>query len=402
MTRTFTSLALLPLLVAAGCAPDPDVPSVELELTATPDAIEASVGDEAIPVSLSIRYGGANAGAEGDLALTFFSSDPGVASIAGASPSIGYDGTCPDKAKCYGGVTSGDTKSVTVACTGVGSAMLEIHGQVALTYEDPDWGTVTDEAKDVETISVTCKAETSQNDPKLDTLIGMGAELFGDGGAGLLAATNASLDGGATPHSSEAVAPAEGRGDHTEWYAHVAAQVVFDTAAANAALMTCGPQPNGFTFCPGGMGPMPEGPYLILGGVLHQAPPDFPTDTEITYGIVMDSDGDASNDYVADPAYPNDFYQGTDRWTELTGTPSGWSMTSTMVNGGNPTPITDSQARMVMIDNVLLLIIAASEIPVVTPLHRLTAFEHSGDWGFESPWAGDLHPQVSAGLAGFL
>ncbi len=401
MTRTIlTPLSLLPFVLAAGCAPDPRTPNVELELTATPNAIQASVGDDPTPVTLSVGYGGANTGAEGELVLTFFSSDPGVAVIAGATTSTNPGG-CPDKAKCYDRVSSGDTTSLTVACTGVGSATLEIHGQVTVSYDDYEFGVVTDEAKDVEAIAVTCEAETSANDPKLDTLIGVGAQLFGDDGSALLAATNTDLDDAPTPHSSDEVAPVEGRGDYTEWYAHVAAQIVLDTAAANAQLLTCGPQPNGFTFCPGGMGPMPEGPYLVIGGVLHQAPPDFPSDTEVTYGIVMDSDGDPANDFAADPAYPNDFYQGTDRWTELTGTASGWVMTSTMVDGGVPTPITDSQARMVMIDNVLLLIIAASEIPVVTPLHRLTAFEHSGDWGFQSPWAGDLHPQVSEGLASF-
>lgn len=142
----------------------------------------------------------------------------------------------------------------------------------------------------------------------------------------------------------------------------------------------------------------PETTYKVLWAKLAA---DFPIVPEYyyQYGFVLDLDGEPGNNYEASPNYPADFFDGTDRWYQLSGSPGGaWTLGATDVVDGAPMS-RPSGAHVVVSGANLLLLLPESEFGAASaPGIRFTTFEHAGDWGATEPWTGDLYPIVGAPL----
>jgi hypothetical protein len=116
------------------------------------------------------------------------------------------------------------------------------------------------------------------------------------------------------------------------------------------------------------------------------------------YGFVFDTDGDPGNNYLASEAYPRDFFQGTDRWYQLTGAPAtGWDFSVHGMVGGMPVHVA-SNATVLAFANGLVLLAPLDELGVADDIgFRITAFRHEGNW-LADDWSGDCYPDVGAPL----
>ncbi len=148
--------------------------------------------------------------------------------------------------------------------------------------------------------------------------------------------------------------------------------------------------------------PLPEGDLFAASFVFEG---EVPLDDAVwlkTYAVVFDQDGDDTNNWVPLPQYPGDFFQDTDLWYQLDYAPGAdWTVTVSVADQNqNITPI-PSDARFVIQGNSITAFIPADELADDCPDHRLTAFGHRGDYGFNPPhdWTADLEPLVTSGLA---
>lgn len=115
------------------------------------------------------------------------------------------------------------------------------------------------------------------------------------------------------------------------------------------------------------------------------------------YGIVFDADGDTSNNYEPPSSWPADFYDGTDRWLQVSGDPSyGWTFDVLDARNGAVYPM-PSAARAMILGNGLLVLVPRSELGAA-PQYRVTSFHHEGDWGQSGPWSADLSSAVGEPL----
>ena len=160
------------------------------------------------------------------------------------------------------------------------------------------------------------------------------------------------------------------------------------------------------TVCPDGAGKVKvvgntavvENPLVFI-NVLHaNIPKDDPTNI-FTYAFVFDRDGNTANNYQPIADYPNDFFKDTDYWIELFYAPGwGWGMAATDAANNSFTPVT-SDAKIIMLNNTLILVIPRSEFLAENIGYRMTTFRHTGDWGMsDDNWDGDVQPPVADGL----
>ena len=161
----------------------------------------------------------------------------------------------------------------------------------------------------------------------------------------------------------------------------------------------CGQSDNGLTLCAGANDSMTTD-YLVTGTAVAEAIP-VSGDQFFQYGFVFDADGVPDNNYEAPPAYPQDFFDGTDLWYAVSYTPAdGWSLQVTDARGGSPVSMS-SDARVIISDNAMVLVAPREDIPGDAPDSRVTAFRHEGDWGANASWSGDVIPTVDEGLRPF-
>jgi len=152
--------------------------------------------------------------------------------------------------------------------------------------------------------------------------------------------------------------------------------------------------------------PLPSGDYLVLGMVLEDDLVLDDTSHAYQYGFVFDADGDPSNNYMPSSSYPDDFFQETDRWYQALYEPAtqSWFLEVVDWNGSVTVADSTSAARIVLAGNTMFAVVPADEIggaaDVNCPPYRMTAFAHTGDYGFNPPnyWAGDVEPLVTVGL----
>lgn len=146
--------------------------------------------------------------------------------------------------------------------------------------------------------------------------------------------------------------------------------------------------------------PAPQDDYLMATMVLEG---DIPLDGEqwhLQYGFVFDSDRDPSNNYVAPPEYPGDFFDDTDRWYAVTYDPAkGWALTVSIIVDGEVRGAS-SQARMIVQGNTMTLLVPRIEFHEPCPSYRMTAFAHEGDYGLRPPYvfSADVEPLVGQPL----
>lgn len=212
-------------------------------------------------------------------------------------------------------------------------------------------------------------------------------------------------------HSSASVSDKPAAGDHTQISSRVLDTI--ELSAADLAMLygtsvagpqqptyPCGQGPNAFVLCANGAVP-PAGSFLLAASVTEATIPLTDGTNHLEYAFVFDSDGNTANNWVGFPAFPNDFFIGSDRWYVAKYDPgSGWSIEVSTANGQTITPAS-SDARIFIRDNVLVLLVPASEMTVSQPNYRVTAFRHTGDFGINPPhdWDGTIFPAVADGLA---
>jgi hypothetical protein len=206
--------------------------------------------------------------------------------------------------------------------------------------------------------------------------------------------------GSSAAHGTKDVA-----GDHTTLWGVAPNDVTYSAMdvddlfnAPGTAVFPCGSGPNGLTLCEN-VAPVPQDRSYTFYGVYADAIPQADPVNHYQYGFVFDQDGNPANNYVAPPAYPNDFFHGTDRWYVATYTPGGgWVLEVSDATGGVPVPLA-SNARVIIVDNVMSLTVPEGEFAVPYPPVRWTAFRHTGDWGVPSGnWDGSVWPPVANGL----
>jgi hypothetical protein len=152
----------------------------------------------------------------------------------------------------------------------------------------------------------------------------------------------------------------------------------------NLSLFECGEtSPEGWlTVCGLTAGDFPEGDMLVFAALFDGEIPLDDPNAFYTYAVVMDSDGDPSNNFEFMPPYDWDYYQGTDRWYELVWDPTlgAWEL---YLVGENFAEL-HTDARAVIVENAVIFFIPASEVAVERPAFRMTAFGHDGTYAPEA------------------
>lgn len=143
--------------------------------------------------------------------------------------------------------------------------------------------------------------------------------------------------------------------------------------------------PGGLVVCPESAGDMPEGRLLMLVMQLAEAVPLADSERFYTYAAVMDADGNPANNFQYNAPYDWDYWQNTDQWYILDWVPpeQSWSVS---VLGENWEPL-ESNARVVIFEDVVVFFIPAGEFTTENPAFRMSAFGHDGSY----------QPDVSSG-----
>lgn len=146
--------------------------------------------------------------------------------------------------------------------------------------------------------------------------------------------------------------------------------------------------------------PLPEGDYVLVAAVMGDTLRFDDAEHFHQFSFGFDSNGDAADNYVASPQYPNDFWDGLDTVLVIDDAPGAPPTLSALDLKTTPfTPLV-SRARVTWSGDTLLAILPADELATVCPDHRFTSFVHLGDYGLTAPnwWAGDTEPVVHAPL----
>lgn len=153
------------------------------------------------------------------------------------------------------------------------------------------------------------------------------------------------------------------------------------------------------THCPGLDSPAP-GLDFVLFAMAQDAPLPLGLPGDLsTFALVCDANGVEADNFQPHPAYPADFWGGTDFWAVLDLFEDGSSgLEVQRVSDGSPN-FASSGARALSQGNVLLFAVPRSEFGGDRAGCRVTAFRHTGDWGIDSgDWNGDVTPAVGLPL----
>lgn len=170
--------------------------------------------------------------------------------------------------------------------------------------------------------------------------------------------------------------------------------------AFNKQVFPCGVNGEfGYTVCPNNPPDIEDGDWVVVGMEVEQFIPLNDPVNHYTFAFVFDSDSDPANDWVALPAFPNDYYQGTDFWIQVRYTPgSGWSMDVQRVTDAenNVAEPVQSAAIGIISDDGVTVMVPENEFASATPGYRLNTFRHTGDFGANPPfnWSADFHPEL--------
>lgn len=162
-----------------------------------------------------------------------------------------------------------------------------------------------------------------------------------------------------------------------------------------------GQGPNGYRVSASPSVPLAEGEYITFWMSVSDDIPLSATTELFQYAFVCDSDANPANNYVPSPAFPDDFFGGTDRWYELNYAPSsGWALTCKAVGAGNVISTVASGARAILSGDTIVMVVPRAEFVVPNPPFRASTFAHLGDFGQSAPftWSGDPTPSVADGL----
>ncbi len=131
--------------------------------------------------------------------------------------------------------------------------------------------------------------------------------------------------------------------------------------------------------CPVSVQPMPAGDVLTFFLRVNAAIPRADATTSYIYSVVLDSDGAAANNWRFVAPFDWDYFQGTDRWYQLSWNhmTSTWSLTATQVDASQQTTVVPTTARAVLAGDSIVFHVSASELAAATG-YRLSAFGHDG------------------------
>lgn len=138
------------------------------------------------------------------------------------------------------------------------------------------------------------------------------------------------------------------------------------------------------TVCAPTAGNLDAGEFLVFGMELEGEIPLSDPDLFYTYSVVLDTDGDPSNNFQFMPPYNWDYYQNTDTWYELGWDPyqGVWALSLSDVRQGQPI-IRHTDARVMITGNLIYFMIPADELEVARPGYRMTSFAHDGTYAQE-------------------
>jgi hypothetical protein len=157
----------------------------------------------------------------------------------------------------------------------------------------------------------------------------------------------------------------------------------------NDSLFPCGELVDGrLTVCSVTAGDVPAGDLLIFAAAFDGEIPLDDPNHHYVFAVVMDGDGDPSNNFEYMMPYDWDYYQGTDQWYELGWNPDlgQWMLMLRIVRGSQMAE-RHTDARAVIAGDLVVFFIPASEVDVEMPSFRMTSFGHDGTYA----------PEVSGG-----
>lgn len=147
----------------------------------------------------------------------------------------------------------------------------------------------------------------------------------------------------------------------------------------NKSYFPCNQEiPGGKVVCPESAGDMPEGRILMMVMELAEPVPLADPDHFYTYAAVLDADGKPGNNFQYNPPYDWDYWQNTDQWYILDWMPPNQAWTVSVL-GENWEPL-DSNARVVIYEDLVVFFIPADEFSVENPAYRMSAFGHDGSY----------------------
>jgi hypothetical protein len=143
----------------------------------------------------------------------------------------------------------------------------------------------------------------------------------------------------------------------------------------------CGSSTGGRTVvCESSGGDMPEGELVTVTLQMNAPIPLADSGHSYIYSVVLDSDGDPSNNWQFVPPYDWDYFIGADRWYQLmydhmSGT---WTLNVTQVDSSMGMAPVSSNTRAVIEGDTVTFHIPKDELPADSPTWRGTAFGHDG------------------------
>lgn len=167
------------------------------------------------------------------------------------------------------------------------------------------------------------------------------------------------------------------------------------TITFNESIVECGDRTEDYVVAcaADGVQEMPAGEVGVFHMDLAGDVPLGGLDHSLIYSLVLDSDADSANDWVFNPPFDWDFFQGADRWYQLfyDHRDDSWHLTVTQLTatGQIPGSTEPSTVRAVVEDDTVTFFVSMSEFSSAAPTYRLTAFGHDGNFS-ESDRGGDV------------
>ncbi|MEM6955634.1 MAG: hypothetical protein AAF645_08095 [Myxococcota bacterium] len=134
------------------------------------------------------------------------------------------------------------------------------------------------------------------------------------------------------------------------------------------------------TVCTATPGVFPEGAMWVGTMVLGEDVPEADPDHSLIYSLVFDSDGEGDNDWVPVDPFVWDYFQGTDRWYQLSWDHQAmrWSVRATQVDASQRQEDVPSAVRVVIVQDTVTFFVPITELPSAVPSYRFSAFAHDG------------------------
>ena len=152
----------------------------------------------------------------------------------------------------------------------------------------------------------------------------------------------------------------------------------------NESIFECGDRGEQYVVCDGSATDMPAGEVMAAGMQLVADVPLDDPDRSYIYSLVADTDSSPVNNWVFNPPFDWDLFQGTDTWWQLVWDhqAGAWSLSRSLVDGSGGISTVATAARVVIEGNTIVFFAPLDEVGDVGV--RFTAFHHDGFFGEET------------------